>query len=113
MNLFFKKSDAIKYYKTYCSNNQLKLFAEDIEIKGNKRYYVLKLEEVFNKIMQCEYSSYYEFWTNTTNLKFALDIDIPFNEIDNYNNSLNIVQDNIKKIRLSARELYEHIYKFV
>jgi hypothetical protein len=112
MNLFFKKSDAIKYYKTYCSNNQLKLFAEDIEIKGNKRYYVLKLEEVFNKIMQSEYSSYYEFWTNTTNLKFALDIDIPFNEMDNYNNSLNIVKDNIKKIRLSARELYEHIYKF-
>jgi len=112
MNLFFKKSDAIKYYKTYCSNNQLKLFAEDIEVKGNKRYYVFKLEEVFNKIMQSEYSSYYEFWTNTTNLKFALDIDIPFNEIDNYNNSLNIVKDNIKKIRLSARESYEHVYKF-
>ena len=112
MNLFFKKSDAIKYYKTYCSNNQLKLFAEDIEVKGNKRYYVFKLEEVFNKIIQCEYSSYYEFWTNTTSLKFALDIDIPFNEIDNYNDSLNIVKNNIKKIKLSARELYEHIYKF-
>jgi hypothetical protein len=111
VNSFFKKSDAVQYYKKYCNNNELKLFAEDITDKGNKRYYVMKLDELFNKIIHCEYSSYYEFWTNTTNLKFALDIDIPFNEVEIYNDSLNIVKDNILKIQLSAKELYDHEYK--
>jgi hypothetical protein len=111
INSFFKKSDAVQYYKKYCNNNELKLFAEDIKDGGNKRYYVMKLDELFNKLIHSEFSSYYEFWTNTTNLKFALDIDIPINEIQNYNDSLNIVKDNIKKIQLSAKELYDHEYK--
>lgn len=112
VNSFFKKSDAIQYYKKYCNNNDLKLFAEDTKESGNKRYYVMKLDEIFNKLKNLEFPSYYEFWTNTTNLKFALDIDIPINEIQNYNNSLEIVKNNIKKIQLSAKELYNHEYKF-
>ena len=112
VNSFFKKSDAVQYYKKYCNNNELKLFAEDIKDKGNKIYYVMKLDELFNKIIYCDYSSYYEFWTNTTNLKFALDIDIPYNEIQNYNDCINIVKNNILKIQLAAKELYNHTYKF-
>jgi hypothetical protein len=110
-NSFFKKSDAVQYYKKYCNNNELKLFAEDIKDKGNKIYYVMKIDELFNKIIYCEYSSYYEFWTNTTNLKCALDIDIPYNEIQNYNDCINIVKNNILKIQLAAKELYDHKYK--
>lgn len=112
INSFFKKSDAIQYYKKYHKNNELKLFAEDIKEDGSKRYYVTKLDELFNKLKQNEFPSYYEFWTNTTNLKLSLDIDIPYNEIKDYNESLNIVKQNIKKIQLSAKELYDHEYKF-
>lgn len=113
INSFFKKTDAVQYYKKYCNNNELKLFAEDIKDKGNKIYYVMKLDELFNKIVYCEYPCYYEFWTNTTNLKFALDIDIPYNdnEIQNYNDCIDIVKNNIIKIQLSAKELYNHTYK--
>jgi hypothetical protein len=111
VNAFFKKSDAVQYYKKYCNNNELKLFAEDITDKGNKRYYVMKLDDLFNKIIHCENPCYYEIWTNTTNLKFALDIDIPFNEVEIYNDSLKIVKENILKIQLAAKELYDHEYK--
>ena len=103
VNSFFKKSDAVQYYKKYCNNNELKLFAEDITDKGNKRYYVMKSNELFNKLTICEYSSYYEFWTNTTNLKFALDIDIPFNEIQNY--SPGIANQVISELIMFSKQL--------
>jgi hypothetical protein len=110
INSFFKKSDAIEYYKKY-NHNDLKLFAEDIKNNGSKRYYVMKYDLLFNKIINNEYPSYYEFWTNTTNLKFSVDLDIPYTEINNYNDSINIVKETIKKIIMSAKELYNHEYK--
>jgi hypothetical protein len=101
MNSFFKKSEAIEYYKKYYnSNNELKLFAEDKKENGSKIYYVMRCEELFNKIKVSEQPNYYEFWTNTTNLKFAIDLDIPLTEIDNYENSINIVKETIQKIKL-------------
>jgi hypothetical protein len=113
MNSFFKKSEALEYYKKYYnSNNELKLFAEDKKENGSKIYYVMKCEELFNKIKVSEQPNYYEFWTNTTNLKFAIDLDIPLTEIDNYENSINIVKETIQKIKLSAYELYQHEYKY-
>lgn len=113
INSFLKKSEAIDYYKKYLnSNNNLKLFAEDKKENGSKIYYVMKCEEIFNKIISKELPSYYEFWTNTTNIKFALDIDIPIIEISNYKDSIDIVKEIIKKIKLSAYELYQHEYKY-
>lgn len=113
INSFFKKSEALEYYKKYYNcNNELKLFAEDKKENGSKIYYVMKCEELFNKIKISEQPNYYELWTNTTNLKLAIDLDIPLTEIDNYEDSINIVKETIKKIKISAYELYQHEYKY-
>jgi hypothetical protein len=113
INSFFKKSEAIEYYKKYYnSNNDLKLFAEDKKDNGSKIYYVMKCEVLFNKIVSSTMPNYYEFWMNTTKLKFSLDIDIPLSEVSKYIDSINIVKETIKKIKISAYELYQHEYKY-
>lgn len=111
----YYKEDALKRFKQ--SRGQVKLFQEDIPSKkpnlkanaGNpKQFYVLDPSVIWTKIVSNRRSCFYEFWTDTMPIQFALDLDMK--GISTYEESLDIVKKNISKIRKGINKYYGHNY---
>lgn len=75
MTIFNKKDDSIQYYKTLKEKSNLILIQEDINNLMKKKFYVMNYDTLYNNIKKNEISYYYEYWTDGTKLKFAVDID--------------------------------------
>ena len=109
----YSKDDAIKKYKR-CNSKEIKLFQEDIPTpfknKSNpKKFYVLDPNIIYNKMISNSKSHFYEFWTDTMKIEFALDLDM--NKVDKFEESLDIVQKNIIKVCQGIKKYYNLEYK--
>jgi len=100
----YHKQDALKKH-----NNSkvldIKLFAEDIDTTGKKKFYVTKPKVIYDGIIdpKSTKSHMYEFWSETSKILFSLDLDIKGKSRDE---SINIVKANIKKVCLAMKKYY-------
>jgi len=105
---FLTKKDAIKQYDTLSKkrNNDAYLFQEDIKKGGKKQFLVKSISDIYDKITKDnKQNHFYELWQKNTPIKFALDIDIPKNNIS-YEQSQEIMVKNIEDIIYYAEEFY-------
>ena len=100
MDIFHNKTDAIKFIKK-CSNKEIRLFQQDINIDGSKKFIVADYNKIYNYMLK-DKNNLYESWLDDTLLYFGLDLDIKDNK-DNYND---IVFDIIKDIMKVSKENY-------
>lgn len=106
---FLKKQDAINYYEGLYNKNDKYLFQEDINIAGNKTFYVGTQKAIFDKIKNCNIPHYYEFWTDKMKILFSVDIDIDLRKITDKVD--NILLNIIKIIIEGAKKYYNYEYK--
>ena len=112
---FVTKKDAIKQYEKMSKgkNTDVYLFQEDIKNTkkaGKKQFLVKSTKDIFDKITKDNKNNhYYEFWLKDMPIKFALDMDIPKQNIT-YEQSQNILKQNIENVIYYAEEFYEHVY---
>lgn len=104
---FNKKIDAIQYHKKYKEDNML--FQEDIDCAGTKCFHVCKSSDIFNRIGTLEQPHYYEFWTDTTKMVFAVDID--YDKTKSNIEPIELIRKVIEIIRKGAQKYYGHNYK--
>ena len=104
---FNKKIDAIQYHKKYKKNNML--FQEDIDRAGTKCFHVCKSSDIFDHIGTLEQPHYYEFWSDTTKMVFAVDID--YDRTKSNIEPIELIKKVIEIIRKGAHEYYGHNYK--
>jgi len=113
----YSKEDAFKKFKQSKSN--VKLFQEDIPSKGSgsgtkinagnpKRFYVLEPSIIWQKIVSNRRSCFYEFWTDSMKIQFALDLDMK--GVNSYEKSLKIVKSNICKVQKAIQDYYGYSY---
>lgn len=114
----YSKEDAFKKFKQ--SKGNVKLFQEDIPSKnsgsglaksnaGNpKRFFVLDPSVLWNKIVANRRSCFYEFWTDSMKLQFALDLDMK--GVESYDESIKIVKSNIIKVCKAINDYYGYCY---
>lgn len=115
----YSKEDAFKKFKQ--SKGHVKLFQEDIPSKssgvnsstksnvGNpKRFYILEPSVLWQKIISSRRSCFYEFWTDTMKIQFALDLDMK--GVDTYEQSIQIVKSNIEKVCKAIDDYYGYSY---
>ena len=104
-----RKADALKKFNNGAIDN-IRLFCEDIGTNGAKRFHVTDPKNIYTKMTSddSEQSHYYELWTDSLNMVFALDLDI---HGKTYDESKQIMLDNIKKIRMAAKTYYDYDYK--
>lgn len=107
---FITKKEAINYLRK-SNNEDLRLFQEDIDSNGSKRFYVATENDLYEKIEKREKkglnSHYYESWLEDTNIVFSLDIDASLDVI----NFDDLIIDNIRKIIKYAKKFYNYEYK--
>lgn len=118
----FQKHDALKKF-----NNSkvvdIKLFSEDKNTTGSKKFYVTKPQEIYNRILddKSSQSHYYEFWSENSNIVYSQDIDIGIHQSDDSNetskpivhireDALKIVRSNILKTIDAAKTYYDFEY---
>jgi hypothetical protein len=111
---FVTKKDAIKQYEKTSKgkNTDMYLFQEDVKGKkaGKKQFLVKGTKDMFDKITKDNSENhYYEFWLKDMPIKFALDMDIPKQNIS-YEQSQDILKKNITDTIYYAEEFYEHVY---
>jgi hypothetical protein len=109
-NAIRTKKEAVNRYIQH-KIKDVKLFQEDIPTNsktGAKRFYVLDPNIIYNKIVSNSKAHFYEFWTDSMKIEFALDLDMNF--IDNYSKSLKIVKKNILKVCEGINKYYELDY---
>jgi len=108
----YSKEDAIKKYKRSKSQD-IKLFQEDIPVASKKynpkKFHVLDPNIIYNKMITNSKSHYYEFWTDSMKIEFALDLDM--NGVNTYEESLDIVKKNIIKVCNGIKKFYDIEYK--
>ena len=109
------KNDALKEYdKNLKKNIKLYLFQEDIKSKpsaktGRKQFLVKSIKDIYIKTCENKDSHFYEFWQKDTPLKFALDIDLPKENLT-YEKSQELLKKSITDVLYFAEQFYEHIY---
>ena len=109
------KNDALKEYdKNLKKNIKLYLFQEDIKSKpsaktGRKQFLVKSIKDIYIKTCENKDSHFYEFWQKDTPLKFALDIDLPKENLT-YEKSQELLKKAITDVLYFAEQFYEHIY---
>lgn len=109
---FNKKIDAIQYHKKNKKDkkdNMFMLFQEDIDRTGTKCFHVCKSSDIFDRIGTLEQPHYYEFWTDTTKMVFAVDID--YDRTKSNIEPVELIKKVIEIIRKGAQEYYGHNYK--
>ncbi len=112
----YSKEDAFKKFKQSKSN--VKLFQEDYPSKSSgqagkstsnpKRFYVLDPNIIWNKMVTNRRSCFYEFWSDSMKIQFALDLDMK--GVSTYQESIEIVKSNICKIRKGIKDYYGYSY---
>lgn len=110
---FLKKKDAISQYEkqTKGKNTNVYLFQEDVNENSKKQFLVRPIKDIYDKtIIDNKQSHYYEFWLKDTPIKFALDIDLPKDGLS-YEDSQEILKQNIKDVIYYAEQFYEHVYE--
>ena len=107
MTAIYTKNDAIKKYDRQ-KIKDIKLFQEDINEKGSKKFYTCDPNLIFNKMIKNKKSHFYEFWTDNMKIQFSLDLDM--NGLTDYNKSLEIVKENIIKVCTGVEKYYGFKY---
>ena len=114
----YKKQEAISYFKKNNKNDHLMLFQEDINRAGTKIFHVMEPNKLFKKIEKNNVfnrgSHYYEFWTETTKLKFSYDIDINLDINKDYKDDKlvnNLLNDVITKTIEGIKKYFDHDVK--
>ena len=98
---FFKKEQCLKYLKK-TDNKDILFFQRDIYSGGAKDFWALSKEELYNKLDTDDFSNnnFYESWTENTPLSFMLDMDIPHDELESINKSLDgVIIHNIQVVK--------------
>ena len=109
---FVTKKDAIKQYDILSKkkNTDVYLFQEDVKKGGKKQFLVKASKDMFDKITKDNKDNhFYEFWLKNMPIKFALDMDIPKQNIT-YEQSQGIMVKNIEDIIYYAEEFYDHVF---
>lgn len=106
MKFYLKKDAILKLKKS--NNSNLKLIQEDVCDEGNKRFYVIENNDLYNKIKENDPPSFYESWIENTNLVFALDVDL--NDDISDNDFDKILVKNINNVRKYVKEYYKFEY---
>ena len=101
-----RKSDALKKYNNGATEN-ISLFCEDINKENAKRFYVTNPKVIFGRMNDDDVkeSHFYESWSDSSPMVFALDMDI---KGKTRVQARQIMSDNITKIRDAAWEYYEY-----
>jgi len=103
----YKKVDAINKYERQ-KDKIAKLFQEDINRSGGKRFYVTDPQIIYNKMIVNTDSHFYEFWTANMPILFSLDLDMK--GVESFDIAISIVKKNIKKVCLGAKAYYNFDY---
>ena len=103
----YSKSDAICKYERQ-KIKDIKLFQEDTNAKGSKRFYTIDPNIIYNKMIANKKSHFYEFWTDNMKIAFSLDLDM--NGIIDYDQAIKIVKENILKVCQGAKKYYNYDY---
>ena len=72
---FFRKHDTLLYMSKLDKKDDLFMFAKDKNKSGSKKFYIMKIKEAYDSIINDKDNNYYEFWNDSQELKFGLDID--------------------------------------
>ena len=110
MKYFYRKKEALKFIRK--SNNEyLRLYQEDRNENGSKRFITCESKEIYNIIernrKKKKDSNYYESWNENDNICFSLDIDIKLDKNEKRKINLNkILQTNISNVIKYAKEYY-------
>ena len=103
---FFKKRDAILYQSKLDKKKDIYLFAKDKNETGAKLFYINSMKNVYNLILKGK-NNFYEFWTESQELKFSLDIDF-----ENTEKNANKIVKNICKFVISELKEFHPNYSF-
>jgi hypothetical protein len=103
----YKKVDAINKYERQ-KDKIAKLFQEDINRSGGKRFYVTDPQIIYNKMIVNTDSHFYEFWTDQTKLVFGVDID--FDKSKENSTPEEILTNTINAVMNGAKKYYNHSY---
>ena len=102
------KKDAIRKHSCYVKKNKdMKLYCEDVDNTGKKTYFTMTPTNLYNRIINKNQRHFYEFFTENNSIIFALDIDISCDDVKNKKESINIVKENITKVKSSCEEHYK------
>jgi hypothetical protein len=103
---FFKKRDAILYQSKLDKKKDIYLFAKDKNETGAKIFYINSLKNIYNLILKGK-TNFYEFWTESQELKFSLDIDF-----ENTEKNANKIVKNICKFVIKELKEFHPNYSF-
>jgi hypothetical protein len=98
---YIRKKDALLHYTKLSNTDNIVLLAKDKNKEGSKKFSMLSEKELFNKIQKLD-NNWYEFWTDSQEVKFSLDIDLENNVTSPakivYKNCKNVIAE-LKKFR--------------